>query len=89
MTLPWYYEILLTVFALVCCYIAFKRRFYFSMIIWLLIALYYVLVYQDALSSETRHLYGRVNTLLIMLSEIIPYLFNAMQRATDKDDDVE
>lgn len=89
MSLPWYYDLVLMLLAVYCGYIAFKRRYFFSMVIWILIGLYYVLVYQNALSSETRHLYGRINILLIMLSEVIPYTMNAMQRITEKKNDFE
>jgi hypothetical protein len=67
-------EWLLMAGALVCAFIAYKRCGWMAVVVWLQIFLYYVLVSMQVLTAETRHIYGRINILAIMSTEVIPYV---------------
>jgi hypothetical protein len=69
-----YQEVTLIIGALIVAWISYKRRGWMSVLVWLQIAVYYALVLFDALSQDTRHIYGRINMLAIMSSEIAPYI---------------
>lgn len=60
--------------ALACAFVSYKRRGWMAVVVWLQIFVYYILVSMQVLPADTRHIYGRINILAIMSTEVIPWL---------------
>lgn len=73
MPLPWFYLFMIFCSA-ISAHSAHHTKRWMAVAVWLNIALYYALVELGDLTSATIHLYGRVNILLLALSEIVPFI---------------